>query len=156
MSNRVEFLRQPECISFGEDVDKLETVICLESVLDPYYQALEELVCDETIRKECQRFEQHVQYHQKELRRLFPLSQECEAAVDDKVCKYLMQLKPPYMFLRALINPAISLTANKMDIYKYFSRTDHEHHELLYNFFRDSIEEMNFLRHIPSLSLVLQ
>lgn len=161
MINRLEFLKQFGFLSFEKDrvsgqdihveqqvdVDEVETLICLESLLATCYQALAGLVHNQTIRKEYQQLEQHAQYHQEELKKIFSLSQKSEAAIESKVYKYLLQFKPPYLSLRAVINLAIHLTAFKMDIYKYLSRTVHEHRELLNNLFEDNVEEMNFLCH---------
>ena len=160
MINRLEFLDQPGCFNFGKnrvfsqeehieqhgDEDKLKTLICLESLLDICYQALAGMVYKEGAAQECQRFASHTKAHQKELRQLFPLSQESEIAIKSKVYKYLLQLMSPRLFLRAVINLAMSLTAYKMDIYEYFSHTDRRHYELLNNFFEGSVEEMKFLR----------
>jgi hypothetical protein len=141
MINRIEKYIQPP-----PDVEKVETAICLEILLDTYYKALGELAPDEISRKECQRFETQAQDRQKELRRSFVLSPEIETAIESKVYKYLLLLRPPSLFLRSVIDTAISLTAYKMDIYKNFSRVDQDHQELLNHFFEDSVKEMNFLR----------
>jgi len=141
MINRVEkYIREPD------DSEKLEIVICLEAVLDTYYRALAELMPGEANRRECQRLESQVQDRQKELRSSFVLSAEQQMAIESKVYKYLLLLRPPDLFLRSVINTAISLTAYKMDIYKNFSRIDHGHQELLNHYFEDSVKEMNFLR----------
>ncbi|MBF0504375.1 MAG: hypothetical protein HQL14_04650 [Candidatus Omnitrophica bacterium] len=129
-----------------EDPDKLETLICIEALLDICYQALRGLLNNETHRQECLRYEECVQEHQKELRKLFPLSKERETAIASKVYQYLLQLKSPHLFLRAVINLAMSLTAYKTDIYKEFCATDREHRELLSIFLQDSMEEMKYLR----------
>lgn len=145
MINRIA--GQENYIEQQVDADELETLVCLESLLAICYQALAGLVHNQTIRKEYQHLEQHAQYHQEELKRIFLLSQKSETAIESKVYKYLLQFKLPYLSLRAAINLAIHLTAFKMDIYKYLSRTVHEHHELLNNLFEDNVEEINFLCH---------
>jgi len=129
-----------------DKVDKLETLICLESLLAVCYQTLAWLVHNQTIRHECQQFEQHAQHHQEELKKIFPLSPKSEAAIESKVNHHLLHLKPPYLSLRELINLAINLTVLKMDIYKYLSHTVPEHHDVLNNLLQDNAEEMYFLR----------
>ena len=128
------------------DVDKLETLICLESLIVACYQSLAGLLHNRTVRRECQQFEQHAKYHQEELRKIFPLFQKNEMAIESKVNHHLLQLKPSHLTLREVINLSINLTVLKMDIYKYFSRTIREHHELLNGLLEDNTEEMNFLR----------
>ena len=128
------------------DVDKLETLICLESLIVTCYQSLSWLVHNQTIRKECQQFEQHAQHHQEELKRIFPLFPKSEIAIESKVNQHLLQLKPSCLSLREVINLAINLTVLKTDIYKYFFRTFQEHRELLNSLLEDNAEEMYFLR----------
>jgi hypothetical protein len=147
-------LKQPQSFSFEKnsvieqhvDVDKLETLICIETLLVICYQSISWLVHNQTIRKECQQFEQHAQYHQEELHKIFPLSQESKVAIENKVAQYLSQLEPARLPLREVINLAINLAALKMNIYKYFSHRLEEHHELLKNSLADNAEEMYFLR----------
>jgi hypothetical protein len=127
------------------DIDKLETLICIEALLASCYQALEGLVHNQTVRKEYRQLEQHAYYHQEELKRIFPLSQKSEAAIENKMYKYLLQYRLPYLSLKEVINLAIHLTAFKMDIYKYFSHTAQEDHGFFNNLFEDIVEEMNFL-----------
>jgi len=129
------------------DVDKVETLICLESLVAACYQSLAWLIHNQTIRRECQQFEQHARYHQEELRKMFPLSPKSEVAIEDKVNNHLLHLKPSHLTLRELINLSINLTVLKMDIYKYFFHTVQEHHELLNSLLEDNVEEMYFLRH---------
>jgi hypothetical protein len=143
MFNRVP--DQDEHIEQQVDADELETLICIEALLSTCYQAMAGLVHNQTIRKEYQQLEQHMQYHQEELRKIFSLSQKSEEAIESKVDKYLFQFKPPYLSLKAVINLAIHLTAFKMDIYKYLSHTVGGHHELLNNLVEDNLEEMDFL-----------
>ena len=90
---------------FGQhiDVDKLETLICIEALVDSCYQSLAGLVHNQTIRKECQQLEQRVQHHQEELKRIFPLSQKSEDAIKDKIYKHLLQLKPPGFSTRIVV-----------------------------------------------------
>ena len=128
------------------DVEKLETLICLESLIVACYQALSWLVHNQTIRHECQQFEQHAQFHQEELKRIFPLLPRSELAIERKVGQHLSQLKPSSLPLRQVINLAINLTVLKTDIYKYFSHTFQEHHVLLNSLLDDNAEEMYFLR----------
>jgi hypothetical protein len=128
------------------DLDKLETLICLESLIAACYQSLAWLVHNQTIRRECLQFEQHAQYHQEVLRRIFPILQKSELAIENKVNQHLLHLKPSCLSLRELINLAINLTVLKTDIYKYLSRTDPEHHEILNSLLEDDSEEMYFLR----------
>ena len=128
------------------DVDKLETLVCLERLIVTCYQSISWLVHNQTIRRECQQFEQHAQYHQEELKRIFPLLQKSEADIENKVNQHLLQLKPSCLSLREVINLAINFTVLKMDIYKYFSRTVQEHHEVLNRLFENNAEEMYFLR----------
>ena len=149
MVNRLKFFKKGQENHIGQpiDVDKLETVICLESVLGTCYQALAGLVHDQTIRKECQQFERHSERHQEELRKAFALSAENEISIKSKLYKYLLMLSPPYLFLRAVVNLAISLTSYKIDIYRYFSRRNRKHNEVFNSLLQDSIKEMDFLRH---------
>jgi len=128
------------------DIDKLETLICLESLIVACYQSLAWLVHNQTIRRECQQFEQHAQYHQDELRKVFPLFPKNDLAIEIRVNQHLLHLKPSCLSLREIINLAINLTVLKTDIYKYFSRTAGEHHELLNSLLEDNAEEMYFLR----------
>jgi hypothetical protein len=128
------------------DVDKLEILICLESLVIACYQSLAWSVHNQTIRRECQQFEQHAQYHQEELRRIFPLVRKNEMAIESKVNQHLLQLKPSHLTLREVINLAINLTVLKTDIYKYFFHTVQEHHEILNSLLEDNAEEMYFLR----------
>lgn len=127
------------------DMEQLEILICLESLLVTCYQTLAGLVHNQTIRKEYQQFELHAQYHQEELRKIFLLSSKNEATIENKVYKYLLQLKPPCLSLKAVINLALHLSTFKMEIYKYFSHTVLEHHDLLNNFLEGNVEEINFL-----------
>ncbi len=128
------------------DVDKLETLICLESLIVVCYQSLSGLLHNHTIHRECQQFEKHARYHQKKLREIFPLSPKSEVAIEVKVDHHLLHLKPSYLSLREVINLSINLTVLKTDIYKYFYHTVQEHHELLYGLLEDNSEEMDFLR----------
>ena len=128
------------------DVDKVETLICLESLIVACYHSLAWLLHNRTIRHECQEFEQHAKLHQDELRKIFPLSQKNEFNIENRVNHHLLQLKPSCLSLREVINLAINLTVLKMDIYKYFSRTVQGHHEVLYSLLEDNSEEMYFLR----------
>jgi hypothetical protein len=142
--DRIE--RQDNRIGQHVDVEKLETLICLESLIAACYQSLAELLHNQTIRRECQQFEQHAQYHQEEIRKIFPLFPKSEIAIEIKVNHHLLQLKPSHLSLREVINLAINLTVLKTDIYKYFSRTAQEHHDLLNSLLEDNAEEMYFLR----------
>lgn len=128
------------------DIDKVETLICLESLIVVCYQSLAWLVHNRTVRHECQQFEQHAQNHQEELRKIFPLFHKSEVAIEIKVNQHLLQLKPSYLSLREVINLAINLTVLKTDIYKYFFHTAQGHHELLNSLLEDNAEEMYFLR----------
>ena len=101
---------------------------------------------NQTIRKECQQFEQHAQNHRDELTKTFPLSQKIKDSIESKVNKYILLFKPAYLSLREVINLAINLNSLKMDLYKYFSHTIQGHHELFNNFLEDNAEEINFLR----------
>jgi len=127
------------------DIDKLETLICLESLIITCYQTIGGMVHNRTIRHECQQFEKHAKYHQDELKKIFPLSQKSEAAIEGKVSQYLLQLKPTYLSLKEIINLISNFTAFKVDLYKHFSRTVHEHRDSLNSFLQDNIEEMYFL-----------
>ncbi len=126
-------------------VYELETLLCLESLVVTCYQTLGWLVHNRTIRKECLQFEQHAQYHQEELRKIFKLYQKSEVTIESKVNQYLLRLKPSYLSLSEIINVIINFTAFKIDLYKYFSRTVQGHQRLLNNFLQDNIEEMYFL-----------
>lgn len=120
--------------------------MCIESLLATCYQSLAWIVHNQTIRKECQHFEQHARYHQLELIKKFPLSSKSKAAIEAKVNQYLLQFKPSYLSLREVINLAINLNSLKMDIYKYLFHTNQAHHELLNSFLEDNAEELHFLR----------
>ena len=128
------------------DIDKVETLICLESLIVACYQSLAGLVNNQTIRRECQQFEQHAQHHQEKLIKIFPFLQKSDIAIKNKVNHHLSQLKPSSLSLRELINLAINLTVLKTDIYKFFFNTLQEHHELLNSLLEDNAEEMYFLR----------
>ena len=128
------------------DVDKLEMLICLEALIVDCYHSLSWLVHNQTIRRECQQFEQHAQHHQEKLIKIFPFLQKSDIAIKNKVNHHLSQLKPSSLSLRELINLAINLTVLKTDIYKFFFNTLQEHHELLNSLLEDNAEEMYFLR----------
>ena len=125
----------------------METLICLELLLADCYSVLEEKIRNRTIRKDCQYFRQHAQYHQEELKKIFSFSQKSETTVDTKVSKYLLQFKPLYLPLKGVINLAMHLSAFKMDLYKHLSLMAQEHQDILRNFLQDNTEEMEFLRH---------
>ena len=125
------FDRQKDHLEQQMDVEELEALICINSLLVTCYQTLAWLVHNQTIRKECQQFEQHLQYHLEELRKIFPLSQKSEVAIEMKTNQHLLQLKPAYLSLRELINLAINLSSLKMVIYKYLFHTVQGHHDLL-------------------------
>jgi len=140
-------------MNLHSDTDKIETLICLESLLDLCYQALAGLVHNQTVRKECQQFEEHAQYRQEELKKIFSLSQENEDNIENKIDKYVLKLKPLHLPMRALINLAINLTAFKIDIYKHLCHMVENYHELLDNFLEENIEEIDFFasgKEIPS------
>jgi len=146
MINRLEADQQVFHFAQNVDVDKLETLICLESLLAICYQALEGMAHNQTARKEYQQLEQQAQYHQDELKRDFLISQKIENSIESKVYKYLVLFKPPYLPLRAVINLAINLASFKMDIYKHFLHTAQEQHGFLSGFLEDNVEEMSFLQ----------
>jgi len=127
------------------DTYQLETVLCLELVINSCYQMLARLSPYRNTREEYQRFELYAQFHQEKLRKIFPLSEESETAVENKVYQCLIQVHSSYLFLKAIIGLALTITTYKIGIYEHFSRTHPEHHELLDSFVVDSIEEMNFL-----------
>lgn len=127
------------------DCNKLETIICLEEVLKACYQTLAGMIHNNTIRKEFCRFEQHTQNRLEVLRRIFPVSQESKIAIENKHYDYLLMLKPPYLSLSAVINLAVNLTEQKIDIYRYFSLKDREGRELLNQFIEDSKQDLIFL-----------
>jgi len=127
------------------DIDKLEMLICIESLIITCYQTIGGMVHNRTIRQECLQFEQHAKYHQDELKKIFPLSQKNEKNIENKVNQYLLQLKPAYLSLKEIINLISNFTSFKVDLYKHFSRTVHEHHDLLNSFLQDNVEEMYFL-----------
>ena len=129
-----------------EDVNKLETLICIESLLASCYQSLAWSVHNQTVRRECQHFEQHAMYHQEELIKNFPLNPESKVVIESKVNQYLLQFKPSYLSLREVINLTINLNSIKMEIYKYLFHTVREHQKILNSFLEDNAEEMHFLR----------
>jgi len=146
MDREVQIEPKESHIGQQVDVDKLETLICLEAIIVACYQSLAGLVHNQTIRQDCQQFEQQAQYHQEKLRKIFPLSPKSELAIDLKVNHHLLNLKPAYLSLREVIILTINLTTLKTDIYKCFSRTLSEHHEILNTLFEENAEEMYFLR----------
>lgn len=127
------------------DIDKIEVLICIESLLAVCCQTLAAQMHHQAARQECQQFEQRAQYHQQELRKIFPISEKSEVAIENRIYKYLLQLNPSHLPLKAVMNLDINLTALAIDIYKHFSRTFQEHHGLLKNFLEDNVEEMDFL-----------
>ena len=127
------------------DVNKLETLICLELLLVTCYQTLGWLIHNRTIRLQCQQFEQHASYHQEELKKIFPLSRQSELTIENKVNQYILQIKPANLSLREIINLIINFTSFKIDLYKHFSRTSVEHQVILNSFLQDNVEEMFFL-----------
>lgn len=159
MNNRLGFLRKLNWFGFSQSrlpdqentfqnwvgLTKLETVICLEAVLIVCHQSLAGLIHNNTIRNECQRLGQLAHYHQEGLRKVYPISQESENSIRDKENKYLLHLKSSYLFLNSVINLAINLTEQKIDIYRYLSLKDREHRILLNKFIDESKEEFNFL-----------
>ena len=128
------------------DLNRLETVICLEKVLNACYQTMGGMVHNLSFRNECQRFEKQAQHHQGALSRTFPLSRESEITIEDKLYQYQVQLSSSYLNLSAVINFAINLSAYKIDIYRELSLKDKEHRKLINQFLDDSKEEMSFLR----------
>jgi hypothetical protein len=142
----VPIQQQENYIGQYVDVDKLETLICLESLIAVCYQSLSWLVHNQTIRRECQQFEQNAKLHQEKLKRIFPLSPKNEVAIETRVNHHLLQLKLSCLPLREVINLASNLTNLKTDIYKYFSYTIQEHHGLLNDLFEENADEMYFLR----------
>jgi hypothetical protein len=159
MDNRLGFLNKLNWFRFWQnrlpdheenfkkwvDLNKLETVICLEKILNSCYPTLTGLIHNQTIRNECRRFEKLAEHHQGALCRVFPLSQSSEIAIEDKLYKYQLQLSPPNLFLSSVLDLAVNLSAHKIDIYRYLSLKDHEHRKLLNQFIEDSREEMIFL-----------
>jgi len=160
MINQLKLFKKPGWFDFGKfrilnqenhidrqvDIGKLETVISLETVLVVCYLSLEHLIRNQNIRKECQRFRYQAQAHKEELKKLFPLSQESETAIENKANKYLLQLDHPFLFLGAILTLTISLAENKRGVYKYLFRTYKKHADFLNRFVEDNIEEINFLK----------
>jgi len=146
MINRLKFLDQEHWIEEEFNTDKLEILICLESVSDVCYQILAGLTKDEAMRKECRRFEQYTEYRREELRRIFLPSSASEMIIQSKVAQCLIPLRSPHLAILEVFDLAVSLTAYKIDIYKYFFRMEQGHNDLLNDCVQDSKEEMNFLR----------
>lgn len=129
------------------DIEKLETAVCLESVLEICYQSFAQLIHNRIIREESQKFRLISQKHQRELRQWLPFSLEVESRIEKRIQEYLVNLDPVRLSLSGVVNLSISLAAHKMDIYKYMQRTHSKHHYFFFNrLIEDSLEEMHFLR----------
>jgi len=128
------------------DIEKMETLVCLESLVETCYRILQGLVHNQGVRRECQQLEFHTQLRQEELIKIFSLSASHKNIINNKVNDYVLKLKPLQLSMRALINVAINLNHFKLDIYKHLNPLTEEHRGLLYNFLEENMEEIDFLR----------
>ncbi len=128
-----------------KDLNRLETVICLEGVVNFCYPTLSGFVHNHAFRHDCQKFEKLADHHQRALTRVFPLSQEREIAITDKLINYQMLLNPPNLFFNSVINLTINLNEYKIDIYRNLSIKDRVHRKLFEQFIEDSKDELGFL-----------